>query len=147
MDMKGQIAKEYFLKGYNCAQAVCLAFKEEVGLDETTLLKVASSFGGGLGRLREVCGAVSGMAIILGLKYGYTGETDHEGKTAHYKRIQEVVGEFKAKNGSYICKELINQKPSGFEPEKRTEEYYKKRACGDLVSDAAEILEEYIKNN
>ena len=144
---KGEIAKNYFLSGYNCAQSVVLAFKDEVDMDETVLLKIASSFGGGLGRLREVCGAVSGMAIILGLKYGYTDISNNDSKAEHYKRIQETVNLFKQKNGSFICKELINQTPNGYVPEERTKEYYRKRSCGDLVFDVAEILEDYIKNN
>ena len=140
-----EIAKNLFLSGYNCAQAVVLAFKDELNESEGTLLKVASSFGGGLGRLREVCGAVSGMAIVLGLKYGNPTRYFSKSKAEQYRRVQEVVLAFKDKNGSYICRELIGEKPNGFIPEERTEAYYKKRPCIELVGDAAEILDNYIK--
>ena len=104
---KGQIAKENFKAGYNCAQAVVLAFKEELGIDAETLLKLSSSFGGGLARLREVCGAVSGGAMVLGILGGYTSPTDNTSKTEHYKRVRQFTEAFKEENGSIICRELL----------------------------------------
>lgn len=143
---KGELAKEYFLEGYNCSQAVLLAYHEELGLDKKMAAKLASSFGGGMGRMREVCGAVSGMFMVAGLKYGYDDPKDYEGKKAHYERIRALAEEFKKKNSSIVCKELLGlTEPNGdAAPEKRSKEYYKKRPCGDLVKDAADIMEEYI---
>ena len=106
---KGNIAKENFKAGYNCAQAVVLAFKEELGIDAGTLLKLSSSFGGGLARLREVCGAVSGGAMVLGILGGYTSPTDNASKTEHYKRVRQFTEAFKEENGS-ICKRCLMKK-------------------------------------
>lgn len=136
-------AKAYFEQGYNCAQAVTLAFADEMGLDEDSVAKMASSFGGGLGRLREVCGCVSGMALAAGVLYGYSDPKAKEEKAEHYALIQKLAGEFKERNGSMICRELlagINNDTNPV-PEERTESYYKKRPCADLAYTAAEILE------
>lgn len=140
---------EYFNKGYNCSQAVVMAFSDLLGADESFLLKMSSSFGGGLGRLREVCGCVSGMAIVLGILYGYDDSSAKEEKSAHYTRIQEVAKEFEKRNGSIVCKELLglSVKHDSPIPEERTKEYYKKRPCPELVGEAAEILEDYISRN
>ena len=118
---------------------------------QNTALKIASSFGGGMGRMREVCGAVSGMFMVSGLRDGYTnidGENSHEEKMAHYERIQELARKFINENGSIICRELLGLAPKKSsldmgtpEPEKRTEEYYKKRPCAELVAMAASFLE------
>ncbi len=140
---RAEKAKEYFEQGYNCAQAVTLAFAEDMGLDVDQAAKMASSFGGGLGRLREVCGCVSGMALTAGTLYGYSDPNAREEKAEHYALIQKMAEEFKAKNGSIICRELlagINNDTNPV-PEARTEAYYKKRPCADLCYAAAEILE------
>ncbi len=150
MQTKGDIAKKYFLDGYNCAQAVVLAFADDFGLEKKTAVMLSSSFGGGMGRLREVCGAVSGMFMVLGLKYGYDSPENNEAKKELYKKVQEVAGIFKEDNGSIICRELLglNQKgKSDPTPEQRTETYYKKRPCKDLVKFAADLVEDYIKAN
>ena len=146
---KKEIAKNYFLQGYNCAQAVFLAFAKEEGLNEETALKIAASFGGGLGAQREVCGTVSGMAMALGLKRGYTTPKDYAAKQKHYLAVQELCAEFKKQNGSIICRELLGLDKNNLPlaPEKRTSEYYKKRPCAELVACAAEILEEYLRKN
>ena len=145
---KGEIAKNYFLSGYNCAQSVVLAFKEEVGMDETTLLKVASSFGGGLGRLRLTCGAVSGVAVIIGLIFAES-ENSPENKIQTYAITRELCERFQNENGSLICADLLTganvQVTVGGDAEKRTDAYYKKRPCADIVYSAAEILENYLK--
>ena len=120
------------------------AFCDEVNIDKETALLIASSFGGGIGRLREVCGAVSGMCIILGLKKGYISPKAKEEKANHYKLIQTLAGEFEKKNGSIICKVLLGQDKGSHVPEERTEEYYKKRPCDELVYDAARILEDML---
>lgn len=135
-------AKTYFEQGYNCAQAVTLAFADEMGLEVDEAAKMASSFGGGLGRLREICGCVSGMALAAGAIYGYSDPKAKEEKADHYALIQKLVGEFKERNGSIICRELlsgINNDTSPV-PEDRTESYYKKRPCAQLAYIAAEIL-------
>ena len=146
---KSEIAKNYFLQGYNCAQAVFLAFAKDEGLSEETALKIASSFGGGLGAQREVCGAVSGMCMALGLKRGYSTAKDFSSKQKHYQAVQEICVEFKKQNGSIICRELLglNKNNLPLKPEERTENYYKKRPCADLVAMAAEILENYLSKN
>ena len=107
MSNKSQQATELFKQGYNCAQSVFAAFSEDLGMDFETALKLSSSFGGGMGRLREVCGAVSGMFAIAGMKYGYADPKDNEAKAAHYKRIQELAAQFRAENHSIICRELL----------------------------------------
>lgn len=142
---KREIAMTNFKLGYNCAQAVVLAFSDEMGVDRKTLARLSSSFGGGMGRLREVCGSVSGMFLVDGMLYGYEDPKAFEEKAEHYAGIQELAAQFREKNGSIVCKELLGisgvQKPV---PERRTEEYYRKRPCIELVGDAAEIMERYI---
>ena len=138
-------AKQLFLSGHNCAQAVFLAFNDLMGLDEKTMLTLAASFGGGMGKLREVCGAVSGMFMAAGVLYASTDPTDQQEKAAHYARIQELAAAFKEKNGSLICRDLLGlTAPDGSVPALRTEGYYKKRPCAELVADAAAILDAYI---
>ncbi len=141
-----QRAIELFRQGYNCSQAVFAAFCEELDIDFETALKLASSFGGGMGRLREVCGAVSGMFLVAGMKYGYTDPKDISAKTEHYKLIQKLAARFREYNDSIICRELLGLKegPDTPVPEARTGEYYKKRRCADLVGIAAQIMEEAI---
>ncbi len=141
-------AMELFESGYNCSQAVALAFADLTDVDEKTIAKMALSFGGGLGRMREVCGAVSGMAIILGLIYGT--DDPGKGKAEHYARVQELAKKYEAENGSIVCRELLklnNGVDSAPEPTARTPEFYKKRPCNQLVGYAAEILEEYINTH
>ncbi len=142
-------AKELFKSGYNCSQAVLGAFCEELGMDFETAMKVASSFGGGMGRMREVCGTVSGMFMAAGLKYGFSDNSDPAKKGELYKRIQYLAELFREKNGSIICRELLQgiENSSSPEPAERTQNYYKKRPCVDLVGDAAEIFEHYLKEN
>lgn len=148
MDRK-QLAMDYFMQGYNCSQAVVLAFKDLLDIDEKSLLKLASSFGGGMGRLREVCGSVSGMFIVLGLLYGYDVPDRGEIKTNQYKRIQEVAKEFEDLNGSIVCRELLhlNEKHSSYIPTPRTNDFYQKRPCKELIGMASEILDKYIKEH
>lgn len=141
-------AVSYFKQGYNCAQSIVMAFTDVTGLDAKQSARLASSFGGGLGRLREVCGAVSGMAFVLGALYGYDDPKVTGASATHYARVQEVAGKFKELNGSIICRELLGGSPTtGGAPEPRTAEYYKKRPCADLVGIAAEILDDYITRN
>ena len=141
--MKGEIAKEYFLQGLNCCQAVVLAFKDELGLDETAVKKLAIGFGGGLARQRLTCGAVSGMVMVIGAL-----KSDGNDKAAAYSLIKSACEEFKAETGSLICAEMLSGeilKDNSATPEKRTPEYYKKRPCADLCYLAAEIAEKHVK--
>ena len=142
-----EAAMDNFRQGYNCAQSVVLAFEDILPVDKVQLSKLACSFGGGMGRLREVCGAVSSMFIIAGLLYGYDGPETGEIKAEHYARIQELAGRFEKKHGSLICRELLglSVRHDVPLPEARTDEYYKKRPCVEIVGDAAEIMEQYIK--
>ena len=142
-------ARELFLKGYNCSQAVLLAFSDLTGLDERQAAVLSSSFGGGMGRLREVCGAVSGAFMVAGLLFGYSDPTDHEAKKEHYALIQRIAREFKEQNGSYICRELLElpKGPSDPEPEKRTEAYYHRRSCADYVAIAARVIDTILSEN
>lgn len=142
-------AGKYFEEGYNCSQSVVLAFADVCGLDNTTALKISSSFGGGMGRLREVCGAVSGMFMVAGLLYGYEDPKEQTGKKEHYARIQELAKAYEEENGSIVCRELLglSQKKDEPTPALRTAEYYKKRPCQQLVRIAAGIMEEYIEKH
>lgn len=144
---KGQKAKDLFLNGYNCAQAVYCAFCEDFGMDKAVALNAAACFGGGLGRQREVCGAVSGMCMALALKYAPSNPADQEAKAEFYARIQEVCRRFKQENGSIICRELLglDKEPCVPTPEPRTKAYYERRPCPDKVKSAAAILEQYFK--
>ena len=141
-----EAAMANFMKGYNCSQAIVLAFADLVPMDESTLLKMASSFGGGMGRLREVCGSVSGMFMIAGLLYGYDGPETGEVKAEHYARIQELAKRFEEKHGTIICREMLGLSVHHDSPvpEARTKEYYQKRPCPEIIGDAAEILEQFI---
>ena len=141
-----EIAQEYFKKGYNCAQSVAMTYRDLTGLSEEESAKLASSFGGGLGRLREVCGAVSGMAIVAGMLFGYDDPKVPGASQRHYALVQSLAGRFREKNGSIVCRELLGDTSAPrTTPEPRTAEYYKKRPCVELVGDAAEILEDYLR--
>ncbi len=140
-------AKQLFTSGYNCSQAVVGAFIDDFAIDFDTAMKLSSSFGGGMGRMREVCGAVSGAFMIAGLKCGYCDPCDKAAKSAHYALIQKIAADFKQQNGSIICRELLegvgcNGKCQGSVPEDRTAAYYKKRPCAELVYIAAKIVED-----
>ena len=146
MSKRSEKAKELFLNGYNCSQAVFGVFCEEYGLDFNTAMKLSSSFGGGMGRMREVCGTVSGMFMAAGLIYGFSDTSDKNAKGELYKKIQELATRFKEKNGSIICRELLSGIESSTSPipSERTETYYKKRPCVELVAEAVEIFEEFL---
>ena len=137
-------AAELFFKGHNCAQAVVMAFSDVLKLDPSFCAKMSSSFGGGMGRMREVCGAVSGMLMVAGLLYGYDSYDDDERKKAHYSMVQELAGKFREQAGSIICREILKNPPSDPAPTPRTEEYYKQRPCARMVVLATQIMEAYI---
>ena len=142
-------AETLFLEGYNCAQAVIIAFEDLHGLDRKTAASLASSFGGGMARLREVCGSVSGMFMVAGLLYGYDDPKAKEEKAEHYARIQQLAAEFSTEHGSIVCRELLGltEKKQAPTPEERTAEYYKKRPCKEIIGMAAEIMDKYIKEH
>ena len=148
MSEKSEKAKELFKSGYNCSQAVLGVFCEELGLDFETAMKLASSFGGGMGRMREVCGTVSGMFMAAGLAFASASDSALE-KGEHYKRIQELAKRFRDKNGSIICRELLQGIESSTTPtpSERNQSYYKKRPCVELVGDSVEIFEEFLKES
>ena len=143
---RAEIAKNYFTEGYNCTQSVVLAFADILPVDKATLLNLSSPFGGGMGRMREVCGAVSGMLLVEGMLLGYSSPADIDGKKELYGKVRGLAEKFSAENGSIICRELLAgvQHTSGGIPEDRTPEYYKKRPCAELVKIAAEILAEHL---
>ena len=136
-------AEELFRAGYNCAQAVACAFCDVTGLETAAAARMASSFGGGMGRLREVCGAVSGALLVLGLCMGYDDPTDPAAKAQHYRLVREFAGRFQAENGSLICRELLKDVPTvpGGTPEMRSEDFYRRRPCLRLVRQAAQITD------
>ncbi len=139
---KGDLAKENFLSGLNCAQSVVLAFKKEMNMDEETLKKLSIGFGGGVGRQREVCGAVLGMTLVLSYL-----KSNGQDRMPIYKLIQDACAEFKAEVGSIVCAKLLDGetlKDKSCNPEERTETYYKKRPCADLCLLAGDIAEKYL---
>ena len=143
---RADLAKTNFLKGYNCAQAVVCAFIDLTNVSETDALRASSSFGGGMGRMREVCGAVSGMFMVAGLIF-YDGENPStQQNSEQYAIVQELARRFKEKNRTIICRELLEGVKVDSTPnaEARTESYYKKRPCADLCYDAAQILEKFL---
>lgn len=142
----GMKAAELFLQGYNCAQAVAVAFCDVTGLEPSFTAKMASSFGGGMGRLREVCGAVSGMLLVAGLVYGYEPDEngDDTAKRAHYQLVQQLAGAFREECGSIVCREILKNPPSDPNPTPRTAEFYRKRPCARMVMTAARTLDDYM---
>ena len=138
---KGTVAKQKFLEGYNCSQAVACAFTDEMNMDEETVERLTNGFGGGMGRMREVCGTVAGATFVLSAIYGEKNKNDV------YKMVQDVAEEFRKENGSVVCRDLLGlSKSVPLTPvaEPRTKEYYKKRPCPELAEMMADILENYI---
>ncbi|MCI5663405.1 MAG: C-GCAxxG-C-C family protein [Mediterranea sp.] len=147
--MEERIAKavSLFKSGYNCAQSVAAAFADMYGFTEEQALRMSASFGGGIGRMRQTCGAACGMFLLAGLENGSTDAQDRDGKAANYALVQELAEEFKRRNGSLICAELLGlKKPEGSaQPEVRTEQYYAKRPCAKMVEEGARVWAEYLQ--
>jgi C_GCAxxG_C_C family probable redox protein len=153
-DIEERVAKAKRLfkeEGYNCCQAVVLAYNDLFGIDDPLAAALSSGFGGGMGRMREVCGSVSGMVMLCGLACPADYPSSKEGRTRNYAMVQDVAGKFRDINGSIVCKELLGLVPSGTvsaapaespEPSERTPEYYKKRPCEELVGISARIIGE-----
>ena len=147
MDGHSEAAGALFEQGYNCAQSVFAAFCDETGLDTDTALRLSSSFGGGMGRLREVCGAVTAMFMVAGLRFGYASPEDDAAKAEHYRLIQSLAREFREKNGSLICRDLLGL-PAGADepvPAARTQAYYDSRPCAGLVMCAAAMVDRLLR--
>jgi len=140
-------AGELFRAGYNCCQAVAMTFADVIGLPESEIARLASGFGGGMGRMREVCGTVSAMTMVAGAMIPANDVNDKAAKTANYALVQEMADEFREMNGSIICRELLGlTNPEGTPvPSDRTPEYYKKRPCGELCAIAAGIIARKLK--
>lgn len=138
-------AEELFALGYNCSQAVYAAFAEEMGMSVETAARLASGLGGGVGRLREVCGAVTGMTLVLSALYGGYAPEDKDGKAELYKKVQFCAGKFKEENGSIVCRDLTGLRSGSPVPADRNESYYHARPCKALVGCAAGILEEFLR--
>ena len=148
MKNHAELARNNFLKGYNCAQAVAIAFSEEIGMSEAELARLASSFGGGMGKMREVCGAVSGALLVYGALRGNSDPEDGEAKKQHYANVRAFADRFKAEHETIICRELLHniglKKDAGGDPEERTPEYYRTRPCVRFVETAATVLAEML---
>ena len=143
-------AIELFEEGFNCSQSVFMAYAHRFDIDEDTAKKISAGLGGGLGRMREVCGAVSGAAMVIGSICSATDGKDNENKQKNYELVREFADRFTKRNGSIICRELLGldvKMEKSAKPENRTAEYYKKRPCVELVGDAVEILAELIEEN
>jgi len=138
-------AKTLFQSGYNCAQAVAGAFAEDFGVDIDTVMRMTAALGGGFARQREICGAVLGMGIVLGMAEDAFDPKDANTKTAVYRRTQALCAKFAEENGSIICRELLGGAKSGGDPAPRTDAYYKKRPCAELVAFAAGLLEDELR--
>ena len=141
---RSEYAGQLFMNGYNCAQSVAVAFCDVVGFSQEQMAKFSSSFGGGMGRMREVCGAVSGMLLVAGMLYGYDTPGDDEIKKEHYTLVQHLAGKFREEVGSIICREILKNPPSDPNPTPRTAEFYRERPCARMVMVAAGILDDYI---
>ena len=142
-------AVELFTQGYNCSQSVVAAFADLYGMSHDTALRVSASFGGGIGRMRQTCGAACGMFVLAGLDCGSTDGADREGKSHNYAVVQRLAEEFKSENGSLVCAELLGlKKPEGSpEASERTAQYYKKRPCAKMVETAARLFARYLEEN
>lgn len=140
-------AAELFLSGYNCAQAVAAAFCDVTGLTEQQAARTASAFGGGMGRMREVCGAVSGMLMVLSHLYGYDTPGDDVSKQRLYSQVQELAMRFREENGSIICRDILENPPSDPNPTPRTAKYYAERPCAKMVMTAARLMEEFMEKH
>lgn len=138
-----QTARDLFLSGCSCSQAVFAAFADDFGMDRDTALRLASSFGGGMGGMRETCGAVSGMLMVAGLKWGYSEVGNLDIKTAHYARVRKLIDSFKVEHTTIVCRELLAHLGElKKDPSARTAEYYKVRPCVMFVETAARLLDE-----
>lgn len=151
LENRVQRAVDIFMQGFGCCQSVVAAFADLYGLDDNLAKRIAAGFGGGVGRMRMMCGAVSGIVALVGLDCGQTDGADREGKSACYKTVQELLAQSKTQNGSLICAEILGLKgqqkaESSYVASPRTAEYYKRRPCAAKVESAARIFAEYLQS-
>ncbi len=149
MEERVNLAVSLFKEGYNCSQSVVAAFADLYGFTREQALKMSASFGGGIGRMRQTCGAACGLFMLAGLETGCVDGKNREGKEANYLLVQALAEEFRKRNGSIVCAELLGldkKAPTPATPEARTTEYYKKRPCVKMVEEAARIWGEYLEN-
>ena len=149
MEERIEKAVALFKEGYNCSQSVVAAFTDRYGFTREQALRMSASFGGGIGRMRETCGAACGLFMLAGLETGAVDGADREGKAANYALVQQLAEEFKKRNGALKCAELLGlskKEPVVSTPEARTPQYYAKRPCVKMVEEAAKIWTDYLKN-
>lgn len=149
MSEKQEKARELFLNGYNCSQAVFCAFAEDYGISRELALRLSASFGGGIGRMRETCGALCGAVMIAGLEKGQVAPNDNNAKQENYKAVQDIAARFRGMNGSTRCAELLKLRkdtPVTTMPDERTAEYYKQRPCLRMVESAVGIIEDFLSD-
>lgn len=149
MSEKQEKARELFLNGYNCSQAVFCAFAEDYGISRELALRLSASFGGGIGRMRETCGALCGAVMIAGLEKGQVTPNDNNAKQENYKAVQDIAARFRDMNGSTRCAELLKLRkytPVTTMPDERTAEYYKQRPCLRMVESAVGIIEDFLSD-
>ena len=148
MGLHAEKARNYFLEGYNCAQSVACAYADEMDMTEEQAAKLASGFGGGMGRMREVCGAVSGAVLVYSRLHGYSDPEDQIAKAHHYARVQQICLAFQEKWNTIICRDLLAgldaAKDTSPAPDARTPEYYRTRPCVRFVETAAQLLEDML---
>lgn len=143
IEERGNLARDYFKQGFNCCQSVVLAFKDVIGAETEVLERLSAGLGGGVGRMREVCGAVSGMAMVAGSTVPTDGKTIHLKKLDTYSLVQNLAARFREENGSIVCRELLGlRKDAGMSPvpQERNDGYYKTRPCEEMVACAARLL-------
>lgn len=149
IEQRSEQAVAYFKQGYNCAQSVYMAYADVFGMDKDLAARIIAPLGGGMGRLREVCGAVSGMFLVAGLKHPADNPTDHDAKTRNYAAVQRLAEKFRQQNGSIVCRELLGLavRKDDPTPEPRTDAYYKRRPCAEYVRIAATLAGEELNEN
>lgn len=145
---RGDIARQNFYDGYNCAQSLFMAFSDLTGYTREEAARLSAPFGAGMGRMREVCGAMSSVLMVLGILRGYADTGEDGKKAALYAEVQELFAAFSAKRGTFLCRELLGKTESGPDvptPDARTAEYYANRPCAEIIADAANLLESYLQ--
>ena len=149
IEKRSEQAVAYFKQGYNCAQSVYMPYADVFGMDKDLAARIIAPLGGGMGRLREVCGAVSGMFLVAGLKYPADNPADHDAKTSNYAAVQRLAETFRQQNGSIVCRELLGLavRKDDPTPEPRTDAYYKRRPCAEYVRIAATLAGEELNEN
>lgn len=150
IEARVESARANFLSGYNCAQSVVMAYADVIGLDKEFAAKMSASFGGGMGRMREVCGTVSGMSMLAGFLSPATDPSNMAQRRENYALVQNFADRFRAENGAIVCRELLGldgtqrSAQRSAQPSERTPEYYRRRPCADYVASAARIVGEYL---